>query len=129
MISGQTIERTTSTYIDKKEKITPRGDRIILKPLKWEPSKIIECVRFGRPVRGEILAIGPGAYRKKYNKDRSKVWETEVFVPTSLKVGDIVELGGLNIFDGQGYSFQDVMWGDEKCLIIQEQDVAFVVEQ
>lgn len=129
MISGTEIERKSSTYIAPEEKIIPTKDRIILKPLKWEPSKIIEAIRFGRPVRGEILAIGPGAYRKRYNKDRTKMWETDVFIPTQLKVGDIVDLGGLNIFDGKGYSFQDVIWGNEQCLIIQEADVAFVVEQ
>ncbi len=126
--SGITLERTASTYIAATEKLRPTGDKIIVKPLDWNPSKIVIAIREGRPVRGEVLAVGKGAYEKRYSKDRSKVTETENFVPTTVQVGDIVEWGGLNIFDGNGYSFQEIIWGNELCLVLSEKDVCFIRE-
>lgn len=43
-----------------------------------------------------------------------------------VKPGDVVELGGLNVFDGLGYNFPQVVIGTELFIIAQEQDVAFV---
>lgn len=107
------------------------GDRILLRPLKWEPSKILEVVRKGRPVRGEIVSIGPGHHPLKYKKDQNgqkKSFEySKHFRPTELKVGDIVELGGLGTFDGVGYSFPEIVVGNETMLVIAERDVAGVV--
>lgn len=45
-----------------------------------------------------------------------------------VKPGDVVELGGLNAFDGLGYNFPQVVIGTELFIIAQEQDVAFVDE-
>jgi co-chaperonin GroES (HSP10) len=129
MSQGTTIEHRTTDFIPAAAKIRPLGDRIFLKPLDWDASKIVIAIREGRPVRGEVKAVGPGAYRKRYNKDRSKMYETNAYVPTTVKVGDLVELGGLNIFDGLGYSFQEVMWGDERMLVVTERDICGVVEQ
>ena len=50
------------------------------------------------------------------------------FRPTELKPGDVIELGGLNVFDGQGYSFTEVMIGTDLHLICTERDVAIVRE-
>lgn len=106
------------------------GDRILLRPLKWKPSELLEVVRHGRPVRGEIVAIGAGSNKKKYVNNRegqkirfnySKRWQ-----PTELKPGDVVELGGLGTFDGAGYCFPEVVVNNETLLICQEADVAAV---
>lgn len=109
-----------------------RGDRILLRPLKWEPSKIIEVVRHGRPLRGEVVRIGPGIHpvSKRVNQadGRRRVEYSTRFRPTEVKEGDIVELGGLNIFDGKGYQFPEVVVGNETMLIVTERDVACVVE-
>lgn len=108
------------------------GDRILLKPLEWDASKTIIAIRHGRPVRGEVIAVGPGAYPKRYRsgkrdgKDFRKSYETKTFRPTEVKPGDIVELGGLSTFDGAGYIFQEVLIGNEVHLICQEADVAVV---
>lgn len=122
------IERTTSTLIPAEATIRPLKDRLFIKPLDIKFSEIIECIRFGRPVRGKVIAAGPGNYRRRYNRDRSKTWESKTFIPMQVKVGDIVELGGLNIFDGQGYSFDEVLYGTERLLVITEKDVAGVVD-
>jgi hypothetical protein len=46
-----------------------------------------------------------------------------------VKPGDIVELGGLNAYDGQGYNFPQITIGTETFIVVQEQDVAGIVEQ
>lgn len=106
------------------------GDRILLKPLEWDASKIILAIRHGRAVRGVVVAIGPGANPKKYKSGpkgpRSLMDYSKRFQPTELKPGDIVELGGLNIFDGKGYIFPEVLIGTERHIIVQEADVAIV---
>ena len=102
------------------------GDRILLRPLEWDASKIIIAIRHGRPVRGEILAVGPGHNPIKYRDGRSKMDYSKRFRPTQVRVGEIVELGWLNAFDGQGFQFQDVLYNGVKCIICTERDVAIV---
>lgn len=122
------LQTQLTEYIPASATIRPLRDRILVRPLEWEPSKILEVIRHGRPLRGEIIAVGPGTYPKRYSKDRSKTWDSKMFVKTEVKPGDIVELGGLNIFDGQGYSFPEIVHGTERLLICQEADVAFISE-
>lgn len=114
------------------------GDRILLKPLDWNGESVhgegsmIHVERRGRPVRGEVMAVGPGCYPNRYKsgtkdgKDFRKSYATKAFRPTEVKIGDIVELGGLNVFDGKGYIYQEVMIGTELHLICSEKDVACV---
>ncbi len=109
-------------------------DRILLRPLDWTPSSIIEVVRHGRPLRGTVEAVGPGRLYRRYkphptdSRKRTYV-ETGHFIPTQVKVGDIVELGGLNAYDGLGYNFPQITIGTETFLICQEQDVVGVRDQ
>lgn len=112
--------------VGESETLRPLRDQLIVKPLKWEPSKIIEVVSSKRkPLRGVVVAAGPGCYPKLYNKDRSKSWDSAVFRPCEVKVGDMVELGGLEI---DGYLFPQVMLGNEPHVICREADVAVVIE-
>ncbi len=132
---------STGVSIDPQCEILPAGtrlrmtrDRILVKPLDWEPSRIITVIRRGRPLRGVIKAVGPGRLYRKYrakphNTQQREYVETGTFIPTEVRPGDVVELGGLNVFDGQGYNFPQVMIGTERFLIAQEQDVCFVHEQ
>lgn len=124
------FERQTPDLIGANETLRPLRDGILLEPLDWNPSHVIELVRFGRPLRGVVKAVGPGAYVKRYLKNeqgqRCAVRETKAFVPTEVKPGDIVELGGLNIFDGLGYQFQDVMLQGKTHLLCTEKDVCVV---
>lgn len=117
---------------DRPEDVRMLGDRILLKPLKWEPSKILEVVRFGRPLRGKVMAIGKGHNPIKYKpgpKGKKQFMDySKRFRPTEVRVGDVVELGGLNVFDGEGYKFPEVIVGNETMLICSERDVAMVVE-
>lgn len=109
-------------------------DRLLLRPLDWEPSKILTVVRNGRPLRGEVISVGPGRLYRRYKPHPTdpgkRIYvETGAFIPTQVKVGDIVELGGLNAYDGQGYNFPQVTIGTETFIIVQEQDVVGVREQ
>lgn len=128
-MSGPFDSKTTD-IVSQGEKIRPLRDGILLEPLDWNPSHVIELVRFGRPLRGIVKAVGPGCYQKRYTKNaegqRASVRETAIFTPTEVKPGDVVELGGLNIFDGLGYKFQDVMVDGKTHLLCREADVCGV---
>lgn len=107
-------------------------DRLLIRPIEWDASKTIVAIRQGRAVRGEVIAAGPGSYPKRHvkgvrdGKPFHKTYETEIFVPTEVTPGDIVELGGLNAFDGHGYAFQEVLVNNVMHFICQEADVAIV---
>jgi co-chaperonin GroES (HSP10) len=111
---------------------TPRmlGDRILLKPLDWDASKTIIAIRHGRPVRGEVVAVGPGIHpvskRTNLPNGQKRVDFSKRFRPTEVKVGDIVELGGLNQFDGQGYQFPEVVVNGHTHIVVTERDVCGV---
>lgn len=103
--------------------IRPLRDQLILEPIPWPFSDIIEVVYGGRPLRGIVRAAGPGCYPIRYNGRkgmRTKSWNSAHFRPPEVKVGDIVQLGGLSI---DGYLFQTVRWGDKECVICREEDV------
>ena len=90
----------------------PREDRILVKPLQREDSKIIHVVTTKRMYRGEVIATGPGRYS---NRDRDSA-----FIPTTVKPGDIVNYGDTPV------QFQEWEENGEKYLIMQEADVAFI---
>ena len=78
-----------------------------------------------------MLAVGPGIHPvskriKSHDGQKQRIEFSKRFRPTEVKVGDTVELGGLNIFGGNGYDFPEVMVNGEKCLIVTERDVAGV---
>lgn len=106
------------------------GDRILLKPLDWDASKTIIAIRHGRPVRGEVIAVGPGHHPIKYKRNekgpKGLMDYSKRFRPTEVQPGDIVELGGLNAYDGQGYPFVEVLYNGKPHLICSERDVAIV---
>jgi co-chaperonin GroES (HSP10) len=114
-------------------KMRMMGDRILVKPLPVEHSAVIEVVESVRPMRGIVVAVGPGMnpYKHKphaYDRNKKTVVVSNHFVPTQVKVGDLVELGGANVFDGKGYQFPQVLIGTELHVICTERDVAGIVE-
>lgn len=130
---GVRIGSETSSYIDPRCAIRPLRDQIILEPLEWCPSDIIAVAQQGRPVRGMVKAIGPGRYPRKYNGPKGKrtaSWLGKNFIPTEVKVGDIVELGGIELGTGRlrGYAFQTFLWGMKEHLICSERDVTGIVD-
>lgn len=112
------------------------SDRILLKPLGWSGDDVhgegsrIEVVRRGRPLRGRVIAVGPGhnpvSKRTDIGHGKRRVDYSKHFRPTEVKPGDVVELGGLGNFDGAGYAFPEVLVNGEPHLICSERDVAAV---
>lgn len=126
---GVRIGNETITRIPADAVMRPLRDQIIVEPLAWEPSKILNIVYHGKPLRGIVKAVGPGCYPKRYNGrkgQRSKTWDSKSFRPCDLNVGDVVELGGLEL---RGYLFQTFFWGDVEHVICREEDVAVVVDE
>lgn len=122
-VSGTRITRKVTDFVPATARIRPLRDHIVLKPLQWKPSKILEVAYWGKTLRGEVLAIGPGVYPKQYSPDRKKTWDSKAFRPCDVKVGDIVELGGLEI---AGYDFPLIQWGNQPVIICREADVTMV---
>ncbi len=121
--TGTRIGNETYTFVEANTKIRPLRDQIILEPLPWPFSDTIQVVYTGRPLRGKVKAIGPGVYPKKYNGPkgvRTKSWDSKAFRPCDVKVGDVVQVGGLGI---DGYLFQTFRWGNKEHVICSERDV------
>lgn len=122
--------------IPASSRIRPLRDQIVVEPLSHNPSSVIEVVdNHTKPLRGRVLAVGPGCYPWLY-KGKDGRWSQSVpkgertaqkpspaFRPCDVKVGDIVELGGLEI---GGYLHPKVRWGDKEVVICREEDVAGV---
>lgn len=121
--SGTRIGNESFDSIAADAKVRPLRDQIIVEPIPWPFSDIIEVVYTGRPLRGKVKAVGPGVHPLKYNGPkgkRTKSWESKAFRPCDVKVGDIVQLGGLGI---DGYLFPTFRWGGKEHVICREADV------
>lgn len=130
---GVRVDHDTETYLQSSARVRPLRDWICIEVLDWRPSSYLEVMYFGKPLRGRVLVIGPGRYPIKYNGPkglRTESWESgerepAVFVPITVKVGEIIELGGLEL---RGYLFTSFYWGPRKCLMVREADVAIVYD-
>lgn len=99
-----------------KSKITPLGDRILVKPLSLDESKktksgiiIPETVSKERPEQGKVIAIGAGRVN-----DDGKV------IPLRVKVGDTV------LFSK--YGPDEVKIDGEEYFILREDQVLAIVK-
>lgn len=123
---GVRIGNETYDQVPAESKIRPLRDVIVLEPLDWRPSTLIPVIWQGKPLRGKVLAIGPGTHPKRYNGRkgvRTKSWDSKAYRPCDVKVGDEIELGGLEL---RGYLFQTFRWGSIECVICREEDVTGV---
>lgn len=129
---GGELSYASTTYISPDEQIRPLRDQIVVEPLGVEHSLILDVIEHTKPLRGIVKAVGPGHYPLCYDHPdkhkRTKMWRSNVFQPTEVKVGDVVELGSVRI-DGRvvGYSFQQIMWGTKMHILCREADVAGIV--
>lgn len=128
---GGELSASSLTYIAPDEQIKPLHDHIVVEPLGIEHSRILTVIENIKPVRGIVKAVGPGHYPLRYDNEkgrRTKMWRSSTFQPTQVKVGDLVELGAVNI-DGRiaGYSFQQIQWGSVMHIVCREADVAGIV--
>jgi co-chaperonin GroES (HSP10) len=123
------VERRTPDCIAPGERLRPLRDQIVVKVLPLKLSETIEAEWKGKPVRGTVIACGPGRFPNIYKtgkrdgRDYRTVRESTQFRKTEVKVGDIVELGGQEI---GGYLFTRIDINGEECVLCSEQDVAIV---
>lgn len=124
--------------IPKAKTIRPLRDHIVIEPLPANPSKVIELVEnHVKPLRGKVLAVGPGCYPWLYQEQLGGPWsksvpkgkrvaqkQSKAFRKCDVQPGDIVELGGLEI---AGYLFPRLRWGDTEVVVCREEDVCVVV--
>lgn len=131
--AGGELSYETKTYVAPDEQIRPLHDYIVVEPLPIEHSKLLLVVEEIKPVRGVVKAVGPGHFPLRYDHPdkhrRTKMWRSKTFQPTQVKVGDIVELGSVQL-EGRyvGYSFQQIYWGNTMHIMCREADVSGIVE-
>jgi co-chaperonin GroES (HSP10) len=120
----------TLNFVAAHETIRPLRDNLLVEPMEVVYSRYIIVKHDTKPLRGRVLAAGPGHYPKLYDHrekhKRSKMWDSKVFVPTEVQVGDIVELGGSEL---EGYAFEQFWYGDKCVLWCTERDVCGVVPE
>lgn len=126
---GVSIGNEMLEFIREDERIRPIEDRIFIDPLPIDHKTDLNVVYQGRPVRGVVVAVGPGVNPWKYDGPkgrRTKRWRSHHFVPCDVKVGDIVDFGGL---EREGYLFPRVYHGTKELVVCREADVCVVREQ
>lgn len=117
-------------------RVCPLEDWLIVKPLPPDLSQTIAADWNGEAVRGQVVAAGPGKYPNihirgfKTGKDGKlvqfrEVKKSKVFVPTQVKPGDIVQLGGMEI---GGYLWQHVLVDGVDHIWCMEADVCGIEE-
>jgi co-chaperonin GroES (HSP10) len=123
------LNQASNTDVPGDYKIRPLRDQIIVEPLNVVLSHTIIVKENTKPLRGIVKAVGPGHYPMRYNADkgpeRTKMWKSEVFQPTEVKVGDVIELGG---YDFRGYTFPSIYWGGKLHIICREADVSGILD-
>lgn len=134
---GIRMDGHTDNYIPASVAIKPLHDRLIIHPLDVTFSRTIQVIYRTQPVRGIILACGPGTYPIRYRygtKGGKRVKAASIHTgkrrPTEVQPGDIVELGGTHdTADGgrrRGYSWESFYWGDRFVIWATERDVCGV---
>jgi chaperonin GroES len=107
-------KKTIKNTQKSNNKITPLGDRILLKPFSAEEMNttvsgiiIPDTVSKEKPEQGKVIAVGEGR------------WEGGKRVPMSIKVGDKV------VFSRYGY--EEVKIDSEEYYILKEENILAVI--
>ena len=113
--SNPTSLKLRGTKAKSNNKITPLGDRILLKPFSADEMKttasgiiIPDTVSKEKPEQGMVIAVGEGR------------WEDGRRVPMSIKVGDKV------VFSRYGY--EEVKLDDTEYYILKEENILAVIK-
>ena len=135
---GVRLGHESLTCVSKDHKIRPLRDQLIIEPLDVIYSRTLFVQRSTKPLRGIIKACGPGAFEIGYKdaqgkrtndragpRRRTQRHHTNRYVPMSLRVGDVVELGGA---EHEGYSWEGFFWGDVYHIHATERDICGIVD-
>lgn len=109
------VKKVIKKTVNNKSKITPLGDRILLKPfsegeMNTTASGIIipETVSKEKPEQGRVIAVGEGR------------WENGKRIPISVKVGDKV------VFSRYGY--EEVKLDGVEYYILKEENILAILK-
>ncbi|MEJ2049915.1 MAG: co-chaperone GroES [Calditrichota bacterium] len=95
-------------------KLKPLADRVVVKPIEEDDKTpggiILPDTAKEKPMRGDIVAVGPGNYNDKGER-----------VKMDVKKGDVVIYGK--------YSGTDFKMNDQDYLILRESDILAIVEK
>lgn len=91
--------------------LRPLRDRLLVKPIERQASSILKAIHSELPTQGEVIAVGPGKRTKKGVQ------------PLEVKPGDFIRFG-----EGSYLTFPEYWEGNQKFLLIQEADIAGIVE-
>src|SRR5215470_18543437 len=98
---------------------------MVVEPLERNFSAILEVITETKPVKGIVLAVGPGCYVKRYDHPdkhkRSRMWDSKALRPCDAKIGDIVGF--------EPRAFQTVHWGEKLCLLMREEDLTGILDE
>jgi hypothetical protein len=130
--SGERLTDKSLNFVTGRLK--PTEDWLVVKPLPPNLSQTIAADWNGEAVRGEVLAAGPGKYPNIHTKGFKPgkdgkleqfrtVKKSKVFVPTEVKPGDRIQLGGMEL---GGYLWKKVIVDGVDCIWCMEADVCFV---
>jgi len=95
-------------------KLKPLADRVVVKPLEDEDKSpggiILPDTAKEKPMKGEIISVGPGSLNEKGER-----------VKLEVKKGDVVIYGK--------YSGTDFKMNNQDYLILRESDILAIVEK
>ena len=92
--------------------LRPLRDRILVKPIERRASELIQAIHNELPTEGIVVAVGPGKFIKGKR------------IPLESKVGDHIKFG-----EGDYLKFPEHWEGNQRYLVLQEADIACVVDQ
>lgn len=123
-MSQAKFKQARDAAVSATEIIRPLRDRVLVRPLNVDRHNGLCMPSNGRePIRAEVVAVGPGDYRKKYwlNKsgERCKVGELPGRVSTEVKPGHVVELVAAR--------FLELTVGGVRHLMCTESDIAGII--
>lgn len=122
---GAELSHKTTTYIPAEYNLRPLRDHIIAKPLDNAFSALIIVINESKPIRLEVLAIGPGVYPLRYDHNekhkRTKCWWSKALRRCDVKVGDVISV--------EDFERQTIYWGNAICVILREEDVRFIEQK
>lgn len=134
---GARLGAETLTYVPATATIRPLRDQLLIQPLGVVYSRRLYVHRDTKPLRGIVRAAGPGSYEVGYRdaqgkrtndrtgpRRRTQRFHTNRYVPMSVKIGDVVELGGS---EHEGYGFEGLFWGSVYHIWCTERDVCGIV--
>jgi hypothetical protein len=130
-VDGKRLHDHSYNPLMPTERLRPLRDQLILEVLPLKLSATIEAAFQGDTVRGKVIAAGPGTWPNRHYRGTrdGKPWRTikpsAQFRPTEVKVGDVVQLGGMEL---GGYLWPKVFIDGKECAICTEKDVAVIEE-